>query len=275
MDRFSENSSLKKAQKKLTLDLIEIDRICEKYNITYWLDWGTLLGAVRHKGFIPWDDDIDILMPKDDYEKFIKIVEQELPEYLYLLKYDLKRQNKCKWIKIKDKRSVFIEWEGQKYDKHIFIDIFPADTYKNINIINKWVYKKLTYIYAINNSILYTKKGIGPKVFTDSKKDIIKKIIKTIIYYLTKNIVEYYVAKIAKRRDKNDKYIGYFFDSGTTYFFKKAIVYPLKKIEFEGYKFPAPNNVDLYLKELYGDDYMQLPAIDKRKMHHIYIDVEE
>ncbi len=120
-------SQLRECQLKQLSILKEVDRICRKYNLIYWLDGGTLLGAIRHKGFIPWDDDLDIAMPIDDFEKFKKIVQKELPESLFFQTKETDPSTPHHFAKIRDLNSFFVEYGDdftKPYQKGIYIDIF-------------------------------------------------------------------------------------------------------------------------------------------------------
>ena len=121
-------ANLRKCQLK-ELDILEVvDGICKKYGIEYWLDGGTLLGAVRHKGFIPWDDDIDIAMTLDGLHQFCKVAPAELPQHLFLQTPETDPKLKEPIVKIRDLNSLYIESSDTfnvDYEKGIFIDIFP------------------------------------------------------------------------------------------------------------------------------------------------------
>ena len=119
---------LRACQLKQLSILEEVDRICKKHGIGYWLDGGSLLGAVRHGGFIPWDDDIDIGMTKSDLERFEKIAPAELPETLFLQTRRSDPAHKSSVVKIRDRNSLYIEdadFFKSDYEKGLFIDIFP------------------------------------------------------------------------------------------------------------------------------------------------------
>ena len=116
--------------------LEEIDRICQKHHIGYWLDGGTLLGAVRHKGFIPWDDDIDIAMRQEDLQRFIEVAPQELPDTLYLQSHQTEPGYPSPVAKVRDKNSFYIEPSddmASDYGKGLFIDIFPMVNYPTVS----------------------------------------------------------------------------------------------------------------------------------------------
>jgi len=128
--------------------LVEFDKICQKYELKYWLDSGTLLGAVRHDGFIPWDDDIDISMPVEDYRAFARIAKDELPKGMFL-------QNKLTdptfpfdYLKIRSDKATIIEFheEGKEVDYHqgVFVDIFPMFA------INETKINHLFYQYSLS-----------------------------------------------------------------------------------------------------------------------------
>lgn len=119
--------------------LCATDKICTEHHLTYWLEGGTLLGAVRHHGFIPWDDDMDISMPRKDYEQFLKIAPQLLPKDLFLQTQQSDPQYKLPIAKIRKRGTLLIETGetgNENYCHGIFIDIIPNDYYHN-----KWFIK--------------------------------------------------------------------------------------------------------------------------------------
>lgn len=248
--------TLRKAQLVMLEELKEIDRICKKNNINYWIDSGTFLGAVRHKGFIPWDDDVDICMLEHDYNIFLKISPRELKQnyFLQIQKYD--KNSFSKWAKLRDRNSIFVE-EGHKinevFHQGINLDIFPM---KLVNIKFKKVYKilfKLSKLKISNtkNKFLYLKYIL-----------IFLKIDK-----ISKNFLKLFSEK------KGTDFIKY--KTSFPAIHKYENVFPLKEIEFEGYKFPCPNNIDAYLRELYGDTYMELPPEKDRVSHAKEIKLNE
>ena len=119
--------------------LDEIVGICDKHNLTYFLIGGTLLGAVRHKGFIPWDDDLDIAMPREDYEKFLKIAKTELDKKYYLHDISIDKNYWQPFIKIRKNNTLFDEKMIDNIETHkgIFVDVFPFDNLKRDGILLK------------------------------------------------------------------------------------------------------------------------------------------
>jgi len=236
---------VKDFQKRMLEILIEFDKLAKKHNLTYWLDHGTLLGALRHKGFIPWDDDLDISMPRKDYEK-LKTLKNELPGWIFFQNKNTDKKVPVHYIKLRDNNSLYIDkWEKNKkikYHQGIFIDIFP------INCINK-KYAKI-YKFLMNFAKFFSNRIL--------RIDFLAKIfIKTLNSFHTEK--------------------GNFCVSGGecmhyVIHVPKEIVFPLKEIEFEGRFFPAPNNPDKYLKSIFGD-YMKLPPKEKRKIHAYKIEV--
>ena len=126
LEQFKQQQLRRCQLKQLTI-LEEIDRICRKHNITYWLDGGTLLGAVRHGGFIPWDDDIDIAMPLDDARRFAQIAPGELREGLTLQSPETEPTREP-IMKVRDNNSFYVEANddfSMPYGKGLYVDIFP------------------------------------------------------------------------------------------------------------------------------------------------------
>ena len=133
-----------------------VDKICRENNIKYSLCGGTLLGAVRHKGFIPWDDDIDIAMRRDDYNRFLSLWEQSHPDG-YLLQNKSNTPNFSQtFSKIRKDKTTFLQFKNEAgmYHTGIFIDIFPFD-----RITNNWIKKKLFY-FRCTKYLIYTRGNI-------------------------------------------------------------------------------------------------------------------
>lgn len=242
--------TLKDAQKIMLEILIEVDRICMKNNIEYWLADGTLLGAVRHRGFIPWDDDIDICMLKEEYNKFLEIAPKELKEKFFLQTSKYDKNYNFLYPKIRDRNSIFIEKydsNQEKFHQGLNLDIFVMDRYF---IRSKILYR---FLYFFKN-IKIENNRINNYFF-----------FKKIIVSFKLNICAEKILKFFLTNKKQNSRLGY------RYYWKQLYkyndIFPLKEIEFEGYKFSCPNNTDAYLKELYGDTYMELPPEKDRVWH--------
>lgn len=261
-----EDLGLRDAQLIMASILKDVKKICDKHNIRYFLDAGTLIGAVRHKGFIPWDDDIDIGMLREDYNKFLSVVKNELPDHLFLQthendpNYDI-YQVPCK---IRYNNTLFIEdkiAENEKMHNGLFIDILPYDSLPK----KRWVYNIQR---KISNFVL--------RSFIRIREKPEKLTLKNKITYFVYNIVSsIFTTKrrqklfdfLVKWNDKNSEYMGYGLDTvWSQYIYKKEDFFDLIKVEFEGDYFNAPRNYDAVLTQLYGD-YMTLPKEEDRVWH--------
>ncbi len=248
-----DNLDLDRAKKVMVEILVEIDDICNRNKINYWLDLGTLLGAIRHKGFIPWDDDIDITMPRKDYNNFIQIVEKELSSKYFLHTNRTDKNCYSDWIKIRDKKSIYIEFGDKENhvstNSGIFVDIFPLD---RISIKNIKIFNFLRKAFQINPF---------KSVFKSVKKRLLHYLLSPTYFFRKK------IFKISKNITNSSGDIAIFgVETWVSYNFEHELIYPLKKIEFEGLMFNAPNNCDKILQSYYGD-YMKLPAIKDRQVH--------
>ena len=248
------NSELLRAKAVMVEILKDVDTLCSKHDINYWLDFGTLLGAVRHKGFIPWDDDIDITMPRDDYNRFIEIALRELePKYFIQLKRTDKSYTRD-WLKIRDRNSVFLEYGTlDKCDfnkKGIFIDVFPLDRISKKNI--KY-FQFLRRLYQVNPLRHQYKNGFTRFLH----------ILFSPVYLFRKSFFRLSVNHLNNPKGSIAIYgiEAWFFHS-----FNYEDIFPLKRLEFEGRVFNAPNRYKKHLKEYYGD-YMQLPPVEQRHYH--------
>ena len=249
----------------------EIVRICKENNLTYYISGGTYLGAVRHKGFIPWDDDMDVAMPRRDYRKFIKLASASLPKDLYLVHYsvcdtNLQHAQICNRTKHLRSKKAMVE---ETVD--IFVDVFPLDGLPKAKI-NKILHKagllyyRMMYVYSVFDEYVSVNKPNRPwheKLLIDiGKTGIPQKILRK-----------------EKRIKKFDDYVAKynFYDadevlnfSGRYKFksiFNREKVYANGRMyEFEGEEFNGPYDYDFYLKQIYGD-YMKLPPEDQRNWH--------
>ena len=120
--------SLKDRERDMLKTFVDI---CNKHSIKYFVQGGTLLGTVRHGGFIPWDDDVDVSLPRDEYERFLAVAEKELPEYYFLQTKDTDPEYPNNFAKIRDSRTTFLESSAKNLNINhgAYIDIFPLDNY--------------------------------------------------------------------------------------------------------------------------------------------------
>ncbi len=255
-----ENTKLRKAQLCMLDILIQFDKVCRNNNISYWLDGGTLLGAVRHQGFIPWDDDLDVCIQSKDYPKLREALIKELPKRYVLEDVDSDSYFFDPFCRIKDDQSYcnYPLFEKQK-SQGLWLDIIvsepaPPIWYKNI-VDHTYgpVFRQIHNIASCHNE---------PKW-----KCILKKTIAYILYPITYILLQ--VGRLwAKILDN-----GLLIHSYGSYELKTRNlkhIFPLQEIDFEGYKFFAPNKLDEFLRNLYGD-YMKIPDESGRQIH---MDVE-
>lgn len=250
--------------KKVQLDLlIKFDEFCSEHELYYTLGGGSLLGAIRHKGFIPWDDDIDVMMPRNHYNKLMEIVSNEDNNNLDVI-FPFDEKERMPFLKVVDKRVVFKSTEI-KNESYIWMDVFPLDTLPESDDELRSLFKLCRKNRA---------KIIGMHTDLSSCKKDYKYIVKAIVKLYSKIVGWKYIITKAdkdaqKYNGKTDKYIGcslWGYGPGER-MIRDEYMTPVK-VEFEGHMFNAPSCWDGYLKGLYGD-YMQLPPVEKRKNHSI------
>lgn len=252
--------------------LLYLDAFCKERNITYWLCGGTLLGALRHKGFIPWDDDIDIMMPREDYNRLC--VEFPKDGRYRLLNSDNTKNFPYAFGKIIDTTTIKIEPLRRKYQKiGIDIDVFPIDNYPDdIEAANKMCQSIEVEQKKLYSVLAKYSKGRNFVV-------TIVRFITTAFWHITDdlglNSAQKFIFRIQKlsQQYNSDKTINcgiaIIAHYGIREMNKKTVYASNKEVEFEKHCFPAPIGYDEYLSNLYGN-YMLLPPKEKRVTHHSY-----
>ena len=249
-----EGSTLRKAQMRMLEILKVFDAICQKHGIEYTLDGGSLLGAVRHGGFIPWDDDLDVNVMREDFIKLRKILPKELPDNLVYQDYTTEPYFPTPLAKIRDKHSYIYEepCTDRFKEKGLFIDIIPIEEVPNL----KWK-AQLDYWYG------HCLRGIHH--YVDTKDTILSWMVLPFSWTLTM------LTRLINRFCKIDQLAhvyGWYAYGG----FLKKDYYPIKRMSFEGVQVCVPNNPDAVLTALFGD-YMQIPPEEKRRVHSSKIEI--
>lgn len=258
------DQDITKRHREVLIELLdEFVRICNENNLGYFLTSGTLIGAVRHKGFIPWDDDIDVAMSRDDYEKFLDLFDNDFSEKYYLVSCrspDNSVYHYEPFAKLCKKGTIFAEG-SRKPENYtgINIDIWPFD--KCILALVPLQTLLIKFIWKLHR----TKNKIS-----DPKNKLKLYIGNFFCLFFSKGFLENFHKKLYLIFNKfNTKYVSFF--SGR-YGIKREThklneIYPLGKMCFEEKEYCVPREYDIYLKKHYGDDYMELPPAEKRVNH--------
>lgn len=262
------DKELKKLHEKQLNILKEFIKICNELKLRYYLIGGSAIGAVRHHGFIPWDDDIDVAMSRKDYEIFLEKAQKMLPQTLFVQTMDTDKNYRNHFAKIRDSKTTFIEEIVKKVDMNhgIYLDIFPIDGIGN----TQEEALKNFHSYSVLNEIYYYKLG------RLSKKGMKNKIRN--VYYFFKSLkykdifqVENKIQKFCKNHNYDDYDITatYFGGNEKEIFYKDVYGEGITAI-FEGIDVVLPSKYDEYLTQIYGK-YMELPPKEERVAKHCYI----
>lgn len=270
---YNENLILYQMQNKQVEMLCELDRVCKKNNLKYALSSGTCLGAVRHGGFIPWDDDIDVYMSWSDAEKLVQC-QGDFDSKYFVQNYKTDPQFPSTHYRLCDSStSCFLEeTEWLDVNHGIFIDIYIYYPYPDNKllahkiILDSFIYRVLVAEKGPQNHgwLANTLGGIVSGLYKGSRR--VKKINKIENEY---------------KNNGGKHFVATYFGRDVT--LTKSIIYPAEwfqnpcYLKFEDMEVPCPGNPQEYLKLQYGDDYLQLPPDDKQHPHHdfIYFSVDE
>lgn len=242
-----DGSILRKHQLRMLEMLKYFDTFCRENGIKYWLSSGTLLGAVRHGGFIPWDDDTDVEMLKEDYNKLVKLF-KETDNYA---------------LQTKDNDFFYVAPYAKLRDKHSFIEEHSQDTnykYRGIYIDVFIIEKNNKFLGRCFSSLMWRILLFGSKCKKRSIRKYVFFFLKKALYMFI-NIVQFLSGWLPYNKLRH-VYGGGFMKNTREY----TDIFPLAKIEFEGYQFMAPHDVDAYLNKLYRN-HMKLPNLNNISTH--------
>lgn len=244
----------------------DIDKLCRDNGIEYYLMGGSAIGAIRHNGFIPWDDDFDIIMTRDYYDKFIKICHKNLDPNKYLIQEGIKDWP-LNFTKIRLKGTVIHEYEDDytsAEQKGIFLDVFYLDNVPDNVILSRMQYFfakcYLCYLLSVRS---YKSATLGKRILIGLSLPLRIKLIR-----------EFIITQINKYNKKETAKLGFFY--GRTRYknaiMKREIYGKPQYVRFEDTMLPVPEQYDRYLTQMFGD-YMKLPPENERTgLHTISVD---
>lgn len=253
--------SLQEIQEAILDIMIYIDEICRKHHLTYFLSGGTLIGAIREKGFIPWDDDADIMMPRQDYNKLLQIIRKDSSLYK-INSVELSKEWTLPIAKVYDTKTLVDYKYIQESPVGVFVDILPMDGLSGNRFLTKLYYCLIKFLWMCRHSAI--KKDFNP----EEKFRYFKKVFQKIMPFIGANRISKFINSLAKHKHyQESEYVGcsvlcHYMDKE---YFAKSWFESSIDVEFCNHSFKAPIGYDAYLTKLYGD-YMTPPK--KADDHH-------
>lgn len=265
---------LEQAQSIMSGMLHDFDVFCQAHDLHYWMDAGTLLGAVRHGGFIPWDDDVDLCMPREDFNRLLTL-QAELPDSMHLESHSDNVRNNRTISRLRHRYSTIIE-PGIAEPQGLFVDVFPVDNYNPDGTLPKGFYicKRMYDLSSLNRQQFLQKKTHG------LRQGFIK-LLAILLYLPNKWFPSWHTrifsGKVPKRTAEaaqlQTDYFGYGYEVPWNTAFRKEWVFPLQRIPFDGFEASAPHDTDAYLRRHYGPDYMTPIGESGRHKHFVSIHI--
>lgn len=259
-----EQEVLDKLHRKMFEIYQEVSRICDQHGLTYFVVGGTLLGAAVHKGYIPWDDDFDIAMPRDDYDKFVGTYAKELSSKYFLHHTTTDENYWLPFAKVRINNTVFLEERRKNVKSHagIYMDIFPFDYAQKTNTLTQKIkWRKMTYI---NNYIYH-------KVTGNGKKSVLNTVLNPIFSMFSIRSLSLYRDRIMRSFDKGER--KYFVDLAggrrlDNSFFPMDRIIPLQEMGFGNDAVKVPSDPNYYLLQLYTEKYKVIPPKEQQITHN-------
>ncbi len=260
---------VRKDVRKVQLNiLIKLDDVCKRNNLNYYLAFGTCLGALRHKGFIPWDDDIDVLMPYEDTRKLLHL-QNEFGERYFVQCKETDPDYRSIAMRIRDLETTCIEADevGLKTKKGIYVDIYPYYECSSNKVIRTVDILRSNLLKVLVNNRAPMNHG-----------NVVAFISKAVLSLYSENHRLRTIKRLERRLSsvKGTEILDYFGQDVTLF---DAISYPKewfgepRKLEFEGLFFNGATEPEKYMEKRYGN-YMKLPPVEDQVVHHTYITID-
>ncbi len=268
----SQKAALREAQVEL---LVEFDRACKVHDLEYFAMYGTALGAVRHGGFIPWDDDLDLGMLRRDYDRLTQIVDSEVGDGYMFQTVDTDPHYGCLFGKLRKEGTRCVDKISFGSPQHggIFIDVFPLDA----RATGRWTSREQRIMRYVGFRLLYLKAGYHLPMRNESLLARWAQLaVRAVVHVLPRRAIIALTMRHARlgRTDSPNQYVSlfgaYFYDRDTI---TADWIHPLRELPFEDRTIPVFADVEAYLTQIYGD-YSQPPPIEQRIGHHEIVELE-
>lgn len=267
-----EQLSIEKVQEISTEIMKTIAEICEEKGLRYFLIYGTLIGAIRHNGFIPWDDDLDIMMPRPDYDKLLAYLYEHIGDYPHLrvFNHDVCKEYPYMITRISDDRYEIIMDNEKPYGMGVFVDIYPYDG------LGDTPEEALRYGIKGDRLSSLCYQATREHFAIETTKTTLRKLLKYPVFLVAKvcgkDLFQNKLEKLARvKAYDSSEYVGcvVWLSGGMRDIFPRKWFDGSKLVDFGEYQFRIPTHYDQILRYIYGD-YMKLPPENERVGHHFY-----